>query len=426
MTALILMRNVQTAKSQSSGLLGVLCTRAPVPNAGGSGAAASYSTVSDDAPRPLKTTNLSAMKRGTGGRSSFNGIVATVFGCTGFLGRYVCNKLGKSGSQMILPYRGDDSDAIRLKVTGDLGQVLFHFYNLKDECSIYDAVKYSNVVINLVGREWETKNFKFDDVHVEGARTIARIAREAGVDRLIHVSALNAHPNPKGHVLKDGSNWLRSKYYGEQAVREEFPTATIIRPSDIYGSEDRFLRYYAHIWRRQFRSMPLWYKGERTVKQPVYVSDVAQGILNCAKDPDTAGKVYQAVGPRRYQLSELVDWFHRVMRKDAKWWGYQRYDMRWDPTFLMKAKFTEMISPNAPIGSLHPERVELECVTDNVVRGVPTLEDLGVQLTSMENQVPWELRPYRAALYYDADLGEFETPAPPKTIAPREETKLFA
>lgn len=148
------------SEQQTNGVLGVLCLRA-----------ANYST---DAPRPLKTTNLGAMKRGTGGRSSFNGIVATVFGCTGFLGRYVCNKLGKNGTQMILPYRGEDSEAIRLKVCGDLGQVLFQFYNLCDEEAIRKAVKYSNVVINLVGREYETKNFTFNDVHVEGARRIAR------------------------------------------------------------------------------------------------------------------------------------------------------------------------------------------------------------------------------------------------------------
>lgn len=116
------------------------------------------------------------MKRGTGGRSSFNGIVATVFGATGFVGRYVCNKLGKSGTQMILPYRGDDSDAIRLKVCGDLGQVLFHFYNLGDPASIREAVKHSNVVINLVGRDYETKNYKFKDVNIHGPARLARWA----------------------------------------------------------------------------------------------------------------------------------------------------------------------------------------------------------------------------------------------------------
>ncbi|KAL7731686.1 hypothetical protein ACLKA6_000974 [Drosophila palustris] len=406
---------MQLAKHHGSGVVGVLCMRgyaAGPPDA--------------DAPRPLKTTNLSAMKRGTGGRSSFNGIVATVFGATGFLGRYVCNKLGKQGTQLILPFRGDDSDVIRLKVCGDLGQVLFHFYNLEDPRSIREAVKHSNVVINLVGRDYETKNFKFKDVHVNGAARLASICRDVGVERFIHVSSLNVEANPKPVYVSGGSPWLKSKYEGELQVRDAFPNATIIRPADIYGSEDRFLRYYAHIWRRQFRSMPLWRKGECTVKQPVFVSDVAQAIVNAAKDPDSAGRIYQAVGPKRYQLSELVDWFHRLMRKDEKLWGYQRYDLRYDPTFMWKVKFTNLICPGAPIGGLSVDRVEREYITDKVQPGVPTLEDLGVQLTNMEDQVPWELRPYRAALYYDAELGEFEAPSPPKTIESRDEQRLFA
>lgn len=211
--------------------------------------------------------------------------------------------------------------------------------------------------------------------------------REVGVEKLIHVSALNASANPEPLVISGGSKYLASKYRGELAVREEFPDATIIRPADIYGQEDRFLRYYASVWRRQFRSMPLWHKGERTIKQPVAVSDVAQAIVNAAKDADAAGKVYQAVGPRRYLLSELVDWFHREMRKDEKHWKYQRYDLRWDPTFLIKARLAEAVSPSWPMGNLHLERIEREYVTDCVESDVPTLEDLGVNLTYMEDQV---------------------------------------
>uniref|UniRef100_A0A2M4BQH8 NADH dehydrogenase [ubiquinone] 1 alpha subcomplex subunit 9, mitochondrial n=1 Tax=Anopheles marajoara TaxID=58244 RepID=A0A2M4BQH8_9DIPT len=400
MASLILVNGVQLAKQQT-GLLGVVCIRA------------NYST---DAPRKLKTTNLAAMKRGTGGRSSFNGIVATVFGSTGFLGRYVCNKLGKIGSQVIIPYRADHYEALRLKLVGDLGQVLFHPYDLRDEDAIRKAVKYSNVVINLVGRDWETKNFSFKDVHVEGARRLARIAREAGVEKFVHVSSLNATPTPQPFFTKEGSKFLQSKYYGELAVREEFPDAIVFRPADIYGQEDRFLRYYAHIWRRQFRAMPLWYKGERTIKQPVYCSDLAQGIVNAIKDSDSQGQTYQAVGPRRYKLSVLVDWFHQIMRKDEKWWGYFRYDLRYDPTFRLKALLTETISPSFPIGDVHTERIEREYVSDEVEKGVPTLEDLGVNLTYMEDQVPWELRPFRAAQYYDAELDEFEKPTPPQFI----------
>lgn len=131
---------------------------------------------------------------------------------------------------------------LRLRVCGDLGQVLFFPFNLKDEESIEKAVRYSNVVVNLIGRDFETKNYKFDDVHVKGARAIARAAKKAGVERFIHFSALNASENPTPLLLKGGSKFLQSKYFGEQAVLEEFPEATIFRPADIYGQEDRFLR----------------------------------------------------------------------------------------------------------------------------------------------------------------------------------------
>ena len=120
-----------------------------------------------------------------------------------------------------------------LKLCGDLGQVLLHPFHLRDETSIRKAVKYSNVVINLIGREFETKNFPFKDVHVDGARRIARIAREMGVKRLIHFSALNACRKPKPCILPLGSKLLKSKWEGEMAVREEFPTAVIFRLANL-------------------------------------------------------------------------------------------------------------------------------------------------------------------------------------------------
>jgi len=199
------------------------------------------------------------------------------------------------------------------------------------------------------------------------------------------------------------------------AVREEFPEAVIFRPSDMYGQEDRFLSHYASFWRRQWRAVPLWHKGEKTFKNPVFVSDVAQGIVNASRDADTDGKVYQAIGPKRYQLGELVDWIYRVMRKDNTW-GYFRYDLRYDPIFAAKVELTKYL-PGNPIVSLVWDKIERDHVTDNVVSSLPTLEDLGVVLTQMEDQVPWELRPYRSMNYYDGDLREFEKPAPPPVVA---------
>ncbi|CAH0717272.1 unnamed protein product, partial [Brenthis ino] len=357
--------------------------------------------------------NLAAYKRGTGGRSSFNGVVATVFGCTGFVGRYLCNKLGKVGTQMILPYRGDFYDAQRLKVCGDLGQVLFTPYDLRDEESIAKAVRYSNVVVNLVGRDYETKNFKFHDVNVEGARRLARISREMGVERFIHLSYLNAEEHPTPLVMRKPSMWKITKYLGEQAVKEEFPTATIIRASDIYGSEDRFVRSFAHVLRIHSQILSLYKKGEETIKQPVFVSDVVQGIINAARDPDTKCQVYQAIGPKRYLLRDLVTWFYQLMRKDENW-GFKIMDMKYDPLLPLKVIAINMVSPAYPLGNLSWESLEREATTDRPVKGLPTLEDLGVTLTNMEDQVPWELRPYRAYQYYMDKIGEFPAPPPPK------------
>lgn len=103
-------------------------------------------------------------------------------------------------------------------------------------------MKYSNVVINLIGRDWETKNFKFDDVHVKGAALLAKCAKQSGVERFIHLSALNGSEHPPSIFQKDGSKFLKSKLKSEDAVLNEFPEATIFRPADVYGQEDRFLR----------------------------------------------------------------------------------------------------------------------------------------------------------------------------------------
>lgn len=121
--------------------------------------------------------------------------------------------------------------------------------------------------------------------------------------------------------------------------------------------------------------------------------------------------------PKRYQLSELVDWFFRVMRRDDRY-GYKRYDLRFDPFFKLRVTLTNAISPYYPIANLHWERVEREYVTDKLEKGVRTLEDLGIQLTAMEDQVPWELKPFRYAQYY-AYIEEQEpgNPDPPKTVA---------
>ena len=109
------------------------------------------------------------------------------------------------------------------------------------------------------------RNFSFGDVHIDGARAIAEAARLSGVERFIHFSALNAS-------VDSPSKFLQSKAYGEEVVLDAFPSATIIRPSDTYGHEDRFLNYYASLRVFPFGMIPLWNGGEGVEKRPVYVS----------------------------------------------------------------------------------------------------------------------------------------------------------
>lgn len=166
-----------------------------------------------------------------------------MFGATGFLGRVLVNRLGKIGTQVIIPYRREfqDEEVKRLKLAGDLGQILFQEFDLKNPHTIYKAVKHSNVVVNLIGKNFETRNFSFRDVHVTGARDIARACREMGVERLVHVSSLNVTPHPKKFLARKPLQFLPTKLEGESAVLKEFPCATIIRPAAIFGYQDKLL-----------------------------------------------------------------------------------------------------------------------------------------------------------------------------------------
>lgn len=158
---------------------------------------------------------------------------------------------------------------------GVFGKVRLTFVFLKeadirDPESIRKAVQHSNLVINCIGTNYETRNFSFNDVNVEGPRLIAKIARECGVEKLIHFSSLNASPQPQ--KIFQESRFLKTKYEGELAVREEFDDAVIIRPANIIGESDKFLFYYANEYRRGFKHIPLWRKGEMTIKMPVHVT----------------------------------------------------------------------------------------------------------------------------------------------------------
>eukprot|EP01127_Copromyxa_protea_P004846 TRINITY_DN14667_c0_g1_i1.p1 TRINITY_DN14667_c0_g1~~TRINITY_DN14667_c0_g1_i1.p1 ORF type:complete len:374 (-),score=92.57 TRINITY_DN14667_c0_g1_i1:83-1204(-) len=238
-----------------------------------------------------------------GGRSSVSGVIATVFGCTGFLGRYVVNHLGRHGSQVVLPFRGEESDYNHLKVMADLGQLVPLKWDSRDKDSIRRASEYSNVIINLVGSRWDTRNFTMKQAHVDSARNIAEVAKEMGVERLIHVSALGADKCP--------SDWGKSKWESEQVVRSIFPRATIIRPATLWGAQDKFLNQHGQMM-RYWPIYPLVHAKKNI--QPVFVDDVAKAILNTLKTEEAVGTTYELAGPAVMTKEELADWLIHILK----------------------------------------------------------------------------------------------------------------
>eukprot|EP00013_Stygamoeba_regulata_P026777 CAMPEP_0177651516 /NCGR_PEP_ID=MMETSP0447-20121125/12601_1 /TAXON_ID=0 /ORGANISM="Stygamoeba regulata, Strain BSH-02190019" /LENGTH=373 /DNA_ID=CAMNT_0019154625 /DNA_START=137 /DNA_END=1258 /DNA_ORIENTATION=+ len=231
------------------------------------------------------------------GRSSVSGVVATVFGSTGFVGRYVVNRLGRIGSQVMLPFRGEENSWRHLKVMGDLGQISARRFDIRNEDSIARAVEHSNVVINLLGRDWTTRNFTMDQVHHRAAELIARKSHEAGVIRLIHVGAL-------GSDDCSPSDYMRTKALGEQAVLNAFPNATVLRPAPIFGAEDRLVIARAYMCRNMYM-VPVLNPEARL--QPLFVSDFATALMRCIEDSTTIGKSLDLAGPRAYTNAELTD-----------------------------------------------------------------------------------------------------------------------
>ncbi|XP_060548635.1 NADH dehydrogenase [ubiquinone] 1 alpha subcomplex subunit 9, mitochondrial [Pantherophis guttatus] len=343
-----------------------------------------------------RSIHYTVMPHGRSGRSSVSGIVATVFGATGFMGRYLVNQLGRIGSQVVIPYRCDEYDLLYLRPMGDLGQLIFLEWDSRDRDSTRRALENSHVVINLVGRDWETRNFKYEDVFVSIPRDIARLSKEAGVEKLIHFSHLNSDS-------KSPSKYLRTKAEGEKVVREEFPDAIIMKPSDIYGREDRFLNSYAEM--RRFGGVPMIGFGKKTVKQPVYVVDVARAIINAIKDPDSKGKTYALVGPHRYLLYDMVKYLYSVMHRP-----FLLYPLP-SPIYHLIARFFEM-NPFEP--SITRDKVDRFHISDKKFPDLPGLEDLGVNPTPLEMKAIEVLRRHRQSFWVDAELEDAK-PATPVT-----------
>ncbi len=307
--------------------------------------------------------------------------IATVFGATGFVGRHVVRALARAGYTVRVATR-DPQKTYFLKTAGNIAQIVPFPIDPSKPDTIRVAIDGADVVVNLCGILNEGgANSKFTRVHSDLARNIAQFCSASAVDRLVHVSALG--------VDRATSRYAKSKLAGEASVIAAFPQATILRPSVIFGPEDRFFNLFASLAKR-LPFLPL-IGGGHTKFQPVYVGDVADAVMAALTLPPVGsrsplGRVYEIGGPEVLSFRQIYErlFHHTGLRKPLV-----------DVPFAI-AKVQGAVLGILPGKMLTADQVE-SLKTDTIVhQGMPNLSDLGLSPTALDAVLPsylWRFRP---------------------------------
>ncbi|KAK3313930.1 hypothetical protein B0H66DRAFT_567411 [Apodospora peruviana] len=328
-----------------------------------------------------------------GGRSSLGEHTATVFGATGQLGRYIVNRLARQGCTVIVPFR-EEMAKRHLKVTGDLGRVVFMEYDLRNTESIEASVRHSDIVYNLVGRNYPTKNFSLEDVHVEGTERIAEAVAKYDVDRFIHVSSYNADPS-------SDCAFFATKGRGEQAARSIFPETTIVRPAPLFGFEDNLLLKLAsivNVFTANNMQERYW---------PVHVIDVGQALEKIGYDDTTASQTFELYGPKNYSTGEIAALVDKEIFKKRRHINVPKAILKPVAGLLNRALWWPIISA---------DEVEREFHDQVIDQTAKTFKDLGIEPGDIKDFTYHYLQGFRSSAVYDL---------PPSTEKEKREEKKY-
>jgi uncharacterized protein YbjT (DUF2867 family) len=320
------------------------------------------------------------------------GRLIAVVGGSGFVGRHTVRALARRGFRVRAVVRRPDL-AGYLQPMGSVGQIHAVQGNVRFPDSIARALEGVDGVVSLVGILGKSGAQTFDSIHVAGARTVARAAREAAAQHLVHVSAIGASSNSAGQ-------YGRTKAQGEAAVLEAFPEAVILRPSLIFGPEDSLFNRFAAM-ARTAPVLPL-VGGGRTRFQPVYVGDVAAAIANVCEGAGKPGAIYELGGPEVLSFRALLD---RVQEHAGRSRGYL-------PLPFWLAKLVAALTAPLP-NALRPLTVDQvrmlqadNVVSDAATKEGRTLQGLGVHGPhAIDTIVPTYLESYRAKGQYSHYRG---------------------
>ncbi|MFQ6551034.1 complex I NDUFA9 subunit family protein [Aestuariibius insulae] len=307
--------------------------------------------------------------------------LVTVFGGSGFIGRYITEELAHRGWRIRVAVRRPN-EAGFVRTYGDVGQVEPVFCNIRDDDSVRAVTHGARAVVNCVGILAESGKQSFDAVQDEGAERIARIAAEAGVSRMVQLSAIGADAGSE-------SDYARTKAEGEAGVLKHMPDAVILRPSIVFGPEDQFFNRFAGL-SRLGPVLPV--VGADTLFQPVYVEDVARAAV-LGVEGEAAGGIYELGGPDVRSFRELMQEMLEVIRRNRLVanipFGLANL-MGWGFGIL------ETVSLGLVQAPITQDQVR-NLARDNVVSdGAKTFADLGIEPLAMEAVLPdylWRFRP---------------------------------
>jgi NADH dehydrogenase len=309
--------------------------------------------------------------------------LVTVFGGSGFIGRYVVRQFAAAGWRVRIAER-DIRKAQFLRTAGDLGQISFMPASIMSDADVAAAVAGADAVINLVGILFSRGARSFEAIHVDGAARVAKAAAEAGVSHLVHISAAGASET-------SNSAYARSKHAGEMVVRMMFPGATILRPSVVFGQEDGFFNLFGLIASISpvlpyFTDVvPHSAGGGGPRFQPVYVGDVATAVFRSVTEDGHAGETYQLGGPRIYDMRAIVKIVNEETMRRRAIWGLP----------FIVAQVMAFFMQFLPRPLLTPDQVKL-LRQGNVITGpVRGLEAFGITPTAAEGIVGGYLKRFR-------------------------------
>ncbi|MDC6482053.1 complex I NDUFA9 subunit family protein [Pelagibacteraceae bacterium] len=305
--------------------------------------------------------------------------IATILGGGGFIGRYLVRKMTEKNYQCIIPTRNAYLKGY-LKTQAPPGAIEFIDLNLKNFSKIEEAIKNSDIVINLIGILFENRKQKFTNIHSELPGLIAKHCSESEVKKFIHVSAIGANANSK-------SLYQQSKFAGEQKALNNFRNTIIIRPSVVCGTEDNFTNLFAKL-----SIAPIIPVVKTSYNfQPILVNDVVKAIVKAIEVKNNEGKIYEIGGPK-------VIGFGNMVKSILNTIGKKRFviDLPMPIAKIQASLFSLMPKP-----LLTRDQCEILNEADNIVSGNHlTLEDLNIKPDDVEQAMSKWLWRFR-------DGGEF-------------------